>query len=91
MRGQGVAPAVHASHAIGVAVGDQANVVRIFFEIRRTWPVVVDDWLGMDAAKKRIVLGVQRGHLTCGTIENLFKGTRPHSEQGIMRKTQAGL
>ena len=65
---EGVTTAVHATDAVGVTVGAAAQVVGIFFQKHRAWPVVVDDRLRVDAAEKRVVLGVQRGDLALGAV-----------------------
>ena len=59
VRGEIVAAAVHAADAVGVAVGHQANVVRMLLQKGRAAPVILLDRLRVDAAEQRVVLAVQ--------------------------------
>ena len=54
--GEIIAAAIHAADAVGVAIGDEAKVVRMLLEKRRAAPVVLLDRLRVDAAEQRVVL-----------------------------------
>src|SRR5262245_57473656 len=77
---------IHAADAVGVAIGHQANIVRMFAEIGRAGGVVLRDRLRIDAAEQRIVLGIKRRDLARGTREQFSKATSADSEQSIVRE-----
>ena len=88
---QRVAAAVHSPDAVRVTVCHEAEIVRVPAQIRGTRAIVVNDRLGVDAAKKRVMLRVERGDFALGPAEDLFKRPGADAEQGIMCEAQPGV
>src|SRR5688572_19816935 len=63
----------------------------MFAQILVRCRVVLRNWLRVDAAKKWIVLRIQRCHATSGSCEQLLETTGANSEQGIVGKLQFRL
>ena len=63
VRCERVAAAVHAAHAVGVAIGHKADVVRMAAEKFSAARVIFVNRLGIDAAEQHVVLPVERGDL----------------------------
>ena len=89
VRCQIIAATVHAADPVGVAIGHQADVVRMFFEKRLAARIILQDRLGIDAAKKRVVIAIERGDLAGGAGEQLLETTRAHAKERVMRETQS--
>ena len=88
MRRQRITPAIHAADTVGVAVRHQTDIVGMLLEIRRGRAVVLGNRLGIDSAKIRIVIAVQRRHPATGAREQLSKATRPDAEESIVREAE---
>ena len=88
VRGQIITPAIHAAHAVSVAIGDEANVVRVLFEKGRTAPVVLLNRLRVNAPEKDIVLAVQRRHSASRAGQQFLEAARAHAKEGLMGETQ---
>ena len=89
--GEIIAAAIHAADAVGVAIGDEANVVGVLLKKRRAAPVVLSDGLRVNAAEKDVVLGVQSRYPAGGAGEQFFEAAGANAEEGIMGKAEPGL
>jgi hypothetical protein len=74
------AVAVHAAHSVGVTIGHQAKVMRMFPEKRLAARVILNDRFGIDATKQNVVLRVQRRNLAGRARQQLLETTRPDTE-----------
>jgi hypothetical protein len=90
VRGDQPTAPVHAAHAVGVAVGHQTQVVRMFFEERLTARVVPRDRFGIDAAKHHVVRAVEGRDPARRAGEQLLEAARPHAKQRLVRQPQSG-
>src|SRR4051812_45116473 len=88
MGAQVVASAIHAADAVRITIGDEANIMRVFFQVSRAASIVLLDRLWIDAAEERIMLAVQRGNFAGRARQQLFEATRSHSKQRFVRKLQ---
>ena len=88
VRGQIIAVAVHAAHPVGVTIGHQANVMRMFFEKRLAARIILFNRFGIDAAKQRVMIAVQGGDPAGGAGEQLLKTTRADAEQCVVSESE---
>ena len=88
VRRQIIAPAIHAADPVSVAIGHQTDVVRMFFEKRLAARIILHNRLGIDAAKKSVVLPVERGDLAGGAGEQLLETPGAHAEERVVRETE---
>ena len=85
---QRVAVAVHAANAIGIAVGHEANVVRMSAEELPAAPVICDDRFGIDAAKQHVMLRIERRDLAGRARQQLFEAAGADTKQSVVGETQ---
>ena len=88
MRRERVPAAVHSPYPVGVPVGDEADVVRMFLQKRGGGAVVFRDRFRIEAAEEGIVFRVQRGHLATRACEQFIETTRADAEERVVRKAQ---
>ena len=89
--GEIIASSVHATHAVGVAIRHEANVVWVLLEERRAARIVLFHRFRIDAAEKHVVLAVQRRHSASRAREQFLEATRAHAEQRLVCKPQLGF
>ena len=77
VRRKRISAAIHAANAVGVAIRDQTNIVRMLFEISGTERVIFRESARGYAAEQRIVRAVQRGHPASGARQKRSKQPAP--------------
>ena len=88
MGGQITAATIHAADAVGIAIGHEANVVRMTAQIFLGRPIILEDGFRIDAAEENIVLCIERGDAAVGSCKNLFEASRADAEERVMGKAQ---
>ena len=73
VRRERVAAAVHAPDPVCIAIGDEANIVRMPSQESRAGTVVPGNGFGIETAERRIMLGIQRGDFARGSGEQLVE------------------
>src|SRR5258707_14841386 len=84
MGAQIISASVHAADAVSITIGDETDIVRMFFKEGRAARIILFNWLRIDATKKRIMGRVQSSDSAGRSRQQLFKATCADAEQGLM-------
>ena len=88
VRREGVAVAVHAADAVGVAVRHEAEVMRMRPQEFLARPVIFLDGFRVDAAEQHVVARIERGDFARRAGEQLLETARADAEQRVVGETQ---
>ena len=89
--GEIIAVAIHAAHAVCVAVRHQADIMRVFLKKCGAAPVVLLHRFRVNAAEHHVVLAVQRRHSASRARQQFLEAARTHAEQRLVGKPQLGF
>src|SRR5258708_6157868 len=88
MRRERVSPAVHTPNAVSITIGYQAYVMRVLSKKGGAAHIIGRDRLGVNAAKERVVLSIQRGDTASCAGQQLVEATRTDAEESLVGKAQ---
>ena len=79
---------IHAAHTVGVAIGHEADVMRMLLQICLAARVIFLNRLWIDAAKHDIVRAVQRRDLAGRSRQDRVKATCADAEERVVCEAQ---
>ena len=86
MRRQKLTVAHHAPNAVGIAIGDQAEIRSLALEFVLAVNVIALDGFGVESAKIRVMVGVKCTDGAFCAFKNLIETTGPYPEKCLMSK-----
>ena len=81
-----IATAIHRTNPVGITIGYEADVMRVFFKKRLAARIILNDRFGINSSEQNIVPAIECRDFTGRAGEQLFKAACANAEKRVVRK-----
>ena len=86
-----IATTIHAADAVRIAIGYEADVVRMFLQKCGTASIILFDRFGINATEQDVVLAVQGGNFARSSAQQFLEASGANAEKGFMGEPELGF